>query len=215
MDSVWPKKIRSLSGLLHFLTQLAWYLCLVWLVIYSFLFLLEAAGISSARFLYLHAHFELHSTGQIFNLEAQHLAVFDNPTLSISINNLDAAAIRSWIYFSAFLMKIGFYIGLLYGLTLLKRILRSLWLKREESWSTANVRYLRRIGYLMLAAVPYQYAIGWLSYLTIQQLQLSDKLTLLWSSIYWEIGLAGLAFILVAYIFEEGSRLHKEQQLTV
>src|SRR5699024_6472105 len=46
--------------------------------------------------------------------------------LSISISNLDAAAIRSWIYFSAFLMKIGFYIGLLYVLTLLKCILRSL-----------------------------------------------------------------------------------------
>src|SRR5699024_12122450 len=84
--------------------------------------LLEAAGISSARLFYLQAHFELDSTEQIFNLEAQHLAVFDNPTLSISISNLDAAAIRSWIYFSAFLIKIGFYIGLLYVLTLLKRI---------------------------------------------------------------------------------------------
>ena len=215
MNSVWSKKIRSLSGLLHFFTQLAWYLCLIWLIIYSIFFILEAAGISSARLFYLQAHFELDSTEQIFNLEAQHLAVFDNPTLSISISNLDAAAIRSWIYFSAFLIKIGFYIGLLYVLTLLKRILRSLWLKREDSWSTANVWYLRRIGYLMLAAVPYQYAIGWLSYLATQQLQLSDKLTLLWPSIYWEIVLAGLAFILVAYIFEEGSRLHKEQQLTV
>lgn len=101
----------------------------------------------------------------------------------------------------------------LYGLTLLRRILRSL--RRQDPWTDQNSTNLKTIGYLMLLAVPYQYAIGWLSYLTVQQVQLPESVSLFWPPFPWEIGLAGLAVILVAYIFEECTRLYEEQKLTV
>ena len=102
---------------------------------------------------------------------------------------------------------------ILYGLTLLKRILRSI--RREKPWSKQNSKNLRIIGYLMVLAVPYKYSIGWLSYLIIQQVKLPESISLLWPPVAWELGLAGLAVLLVAYIFEEGTRLYEEQKLTV
>ncbi|MDZ7658950.1 DUF2975 domain-containing protein [Fodinibius sp.] len=92
-------------------------------------------------------------------------------------------------------------------------MLRSL--RREEPWNKQNSKYLKTIGYLMLLAVPYKYGIGWLSYLMIDQIQLPESISLLWPPIAWELGLAGLAVLLVAYIFEEGTRLYEEQKLTV
>ena len=49
----------------------------------------------------------------------------------------------------------------------------------------------------------------------INQIQLPESITLIWPPVAWELGLAGLAVLLVAYIFEEGSRLYEEQKLTV
>lgn len=120
---------------------------------------------------------------------------------------------NKWSYHLASIMKIGLDGIILYGLSLLKRILRSL--RREQPWDQQNYTNLKTIGYLMLLAIPYKYGIGWLSYITIQQIKLPEKASLLWPPVHWEIGLAALAIILVAYIFKEGTRLYEEQKLTV
>lgn len=208
----WFKNNWSIAGFLLFLTQFAWSIYLIAIVIYSILFLFDIFLSSAMGFHELPIRIHIQDFSEVLaNNEPE--TIFQSSILETNASLLGTELKSTWSYYLASVMTIGLYGITLYGLTLLKRILRSL--RRKQPWDKKNSRNLRIIGYLMLLAVPYKYGIGWLSFLTIQHIQLPEKVSLLWPPVAWEIGLAGLTIILVAYIFKEGTRLYEEQKLTV
>ncbi len=219
MASKWFKNNWSIAGFLLFWAQFAWAIYLISFVLYSIFFLLGIFGMlfgvfgtEPIGFFDLPARFEIQDFAEVV-ANSGTTDIFESPILEINVSTFGTELQNKWIYSLANVMILGLDGIILYGLTLLKRILRSL--RREDPWNDQNSKYLKTIGYLMLLIVPYKYAIGSLSYLMIQQIQLPEKVSLLWPSVSWEIGLAGLSVILVAYIFEEGTRLYEEQKLTV
>jgi hypothetical protein len=216
MASKWFKNDWSIAGFLLFLAQFAWATYLIRIVIYSIIFLFGTYGMlfggDLIGFYDLPARFEIQDFAELV-ANSETTDIFESPVLEINVSALGTELSNQWTYYLANAMILGLDGIILYGLTLLKRILQSL--RREDPWDDGNSKNLKIIGYLMVLAVPYKYAIGWLSYLVIQQAQLPESVSLLWPPIALEIGLAGLAVILVAYIFEEGTRLYEEQKLTV
>lgn len=208
----WFKNERSIAGFLLFFAQLAWAIYLISLFIYSIFFLIEVFIGTPMGVIDLSARIYIQDFTEIIS-NSETDRIFDKAFFETNVNTLGIEITNKWSYYLALAMTVGLNGIALYGLSLLKRILESL--QREQPWDQKNSKNLRIIGYLMVLAVPYKYGIGWLSYLTIQQLTLPESISLLWPPIAWEIGLAGLAVILVAYIFEEGTRLYEEQKLTV
>jgi hypothetical protein len=215
----WFKNDWSIAGFLLFFAQLAWAIYLISFVVFSIIFLIGITGMligtfatEPITFLDLPARFEIQDFAELVE-SSQSVDFFESPILELNISSIGTELQYNWSYTLANIMILGLDGIILYGLTLLKRILRSL--RREEPWNKQNSKNLRVIGYLMVLAVPYKYSIGWLSYLTIEQVKLPESIALLWPPVAWELGLAGLAVLLVAYIFEEGTRLYEEQKLTV
>jgi len=209
----WFKNDWSIAGFLLFWAQFAWAIYLLTFVLYSITFLL---GILFDFEVFtpfdLPARFEIQDFTELVTNSGT-TDIFESPIVEINVSTIGTDIQQTWTNSLASVMVLGLNGIILYGLTLLKRILQSL--QREQPWNKQNSKDLRIIGYLMVLAVPYKYAIGWLSYLSIQQVQLPESISLLWPPIAWELGLAGLAVLLVAYIFEEGTRLYEEQKLTV
>ncbi|TYP93472.1 Protein of unknown function (DUF2975) [Fodinibius salinus] len=209
----WFKNDWSIAGFLLFCAQFAWAMYLLSFIVYSALFLLGTllgSGIFAP--FDLPAQFKIQDFTKVV-ANSKTMDIFGSPIVELDVSTLGTEIQRTWTTSLASVMILGLNGIILYGLTLLKRILQSL--QREQPWSKQNSKNLRIIGYLMVLAVPYKYGIGWLSYLTIQQVQLPENISLFWPPIAWELGLAGLAVLLVAYIFEEGTRLYEEQKLTV
>lgn len=212
MSSTWFKNDWSIAGFLLFIAQFAWAVYLISIVMYSLFFLAQLFGLPMAVFFDLPARINIVDLNEFISGQEE-LTIFQNSTFQTDIHAINENLQNKWSYHLASAMKVGLHGIALYGLSLLKRILRSL--RREQPWDQQNSTNLKTIGYLMLLAIPYKYGIGWLSYLTIRQMALPEKVSLLWPPVAWDIGLAGLAVILVAYIFEEGTRLYEEQKLTV
>lgn len=219
MSLKWIKNDWSIAGFLLFCAQFAWALYLISFVLYSAFFLLGMFGMlfgifatQPIGFFDLPARFEILEFEEVVG-ESEISDIFESPILEISASTIGTELHNKWTYTLANLMIIGLDGIILYGLTLLRRILRSI--RREDPWSEENFSDLKKIGYMMLLALPYKYGIGWLSYITIQDLQFPENISLLWPPIAWELGLTGLAVLLVAYIFEEGTRLYEEQKLTI
>lgn len=207
----WFKNDWTIAGFLYFFALLAWGIYFISILGGSLLFIADII-MSDLNFLDLPVRIYIHDfTELVANSETA--KIFNGSIVETTANLEDVDPQRNWSYYLASAMTIGLDGIILYGLSLLGRILRSL--RREEPWDYQNSKNLKMIGYLMLLAVPYKYIIGWLSYLMINQIQLSEGISLFWPPIAWELGLAGLAVLLVAYIFEEGTRLYKEQRLTV
>lgn len=208
----WFKNDWDIAGFLLFITDFSWAIYLISFVIYSIIFLLDLFLSGSSGFYDFPVRIHVEDFAEVIaNSEEEN--IFQNSTFDTSFNTSSIEIKNKWSYYLVSAMSVGLYGVALYGLTLLSRILQSL--RKEQPWNKQNSKDLRIIGYLMVLAVPYKYGIGWLSYLMIQQIQLPESVSLLWPPIAWEIGLAGLAVILVAYIFEEGTRLYQEQKLTV
>lgn len=208
----WFKNDWSIAGFLLFFAQIAWAIYLISIVVYSIFFIIELFLVSSMGIFELPARLSIDQFSELIaNSNADR--IFQSSIFETNIDVLGIDIQNNWSYYLVYLMNIGLDGIILYGLSLLKHILESL--QKEQPWSKQNSKNLRVIGYLMLLAVPYHYGIGWLSYLTIQQVQLPESISLLWPPVTWELGLTGLAVLLVAYIFEEGTRLYEEQKLTV
>jgi len=207
----WFKNDGRIAGFLYFFALLSWGIYFISILGGSLLFIADII-MSDLNFLDLPARIYIQDFTEVI-ANSDTATIFDSSILETNASLEDIDLENNWNYYLASVMTIGLDGIILYGLTLLGRILRSL--RREEPWADQNSKNLKIIGYLMLLAVPYKYGIGWLSYLMIDQIQLPESISLLWPPIAWELGLAGLAVILVAYIFEEGTRLYKEQKLTV
>ncbi len=207
----WFKNDGSIAGFLYFFALLAWGIYFISILGGSLLFIADIF-IGDLHFLELPARIYIYDFGEIIT-NSDTANIFNSSILETNASFEDIELQNKWSYYLASIMTIGLDGIILYGLTLLGRILRSL--RREEPWNNQNSKNLKIIGYLMLLAVPYKYGIGWLSYLMINQIQLPESISLFWPPIAWELGLAGLAVLLVAFIFEEGTRLYEEQKLTV
>lgn len=208
----WFKNDWTIAGFLLFWAQLGWAIYFISILFGSIIFLIELFLGSSFGLHELTAriHVDQFST-LIVNSEAEN--IFQKSIFETTIDTMDIELQNKWSYYLASAMTIGLDGLILYGFTLLKRILETLRLK--DPWNDQNSKNLKTIGYLMLLGVPYKYSIGWLTYLIVDQVQLPEHISLFWPPISWELGLAGLAVLLVAYIFEEGTRLYEEQKLTV
>ena len=208
----WFKNDWSIAGFLLFWAQLGWAVYFISILFGSLLFLIELFLGGTLGIQDLTARIRVHEFSDlIINSEAE--SIFQKSIFETTIDTLNTEIENKWCYYIASLMTIGLDGIILYGLTLLKRILESL--RQEDPWNDHNSTNLKVIGYLMLFAVPYKHGIGWLTYLMVDQIQLPENISLFWPPIAWELGLAGLAVLLVAYIFEEGTRLYEEQKLTV
>ena len=207
----WLKKEGRIAGFLYFFALIAWGIYFISIVSGSLMLVFdiftgEQDFLELPTRIYIHDSFEAFANGETANILSSSVLETSTSTEGIEFPN-------KWCYYLASLLTIGLNGIVLYGLTLLGHILRSL--RRQDPWSDQNSKNLRMIGYLMLFTVFYKYGIGWLSYLMIKQIQLPTSISLIWPPVAWELGLAGLAVILAAYIFEEGTRLYEEQKLTV
>lgn len=165
----WFKNDWSIAGFLLFFAQLAWVIYLISFVVFSIIFLIGITGMligtfatEPITFLDLPARFEIQDFAELVG-NSQSVDFFESPILELNISSIGTELQYNWSYSLANIMILGLDGIILYGLTLLKRILRSL--RREEPWSKQNSKNLRLIGYLKVLAVPYKYSIGWLSYL--------------------------------------------------
>jgi len=208
----WFKNDWSIAGFLLFWAQLGWAIYFISILFGSIFFLIEIFIGGSTGLHELIARIRVDQFSDlIVNSDAE--GIFQKSIFETTIDTMNAELKNMWPYYLASAMTIGLDALVLYGLSLLKSILETL--KLEKPWKDRNSKNLKTIGYLILLAVPYKYSIGWLTYLIVDQIQLPERISLLWPPIAWELGLAGLAVILVAYIFEEGTRLYEEQKLTV
>lgn len=213
MANKWIKDDWSTAGFLNFFAQLAWAAYLLILIIYTAMYLLHLFGVFPGVLWDLSVRVSLENFEQVFGINESGVNVFTNSSMSVNLSSLNEAYQSSWLYHLAVILKLGLYGAALYGLTLVKRILKSIMDKKP--WQEQNTKRLNIIGYLMVLAVPYNYGIGWMTYLLVQSTELPENVSLLWPIFHLEIGLAGVVVGLVAYLFNEGIKLHEEQKLTV
>ncbi|PAU94853.1 hypothetical protein CK503_05110 [Aliifodinibius salipaludis] len=208
----WFKNDWNIAGILLFFAQLAWAVYFISILFGAIFFLLEIFVGSPLGIQELTVRIRVHQFSDLI-ANSRVDGIFQKSIFETSIDPIKADLKQTWSYYLASIMTLGLYGLAMYGLTLLKHILRNL--RRQQPWSAQNSKNLKTIGHLMVLAVPYKYAIGWLSYLTIHHIELPANTSLIWPPVAWELGLAGLAVLLVAYILEEGTRLYEEQKLTV
>lgn len=213
MGNKWFKGDWSAAGFLNFFAQLAWAFYLVVFALYSVTYLLHIVGIFPGIAWDLTVRIRLENFDELYDMGEVGVSVLTNSLMNINMNTLSVAVQNSWLYHLAAILKLGLYAAALYGLTLVKRILKSI--IDDKPWQAQNTRRLNIIGYLMVLAVPYQYGIDWVTYFIAQDTTLPAQISILPPVASFEIGLAGVVVGLVAYMFNKGTQLHEEQQLTV
>ncbi|MDZ7716323.1 MAG: DUF2975 domain-containing protein [Balneolaceae bacterium] len=213
MTIKWLKDDWSAAGFLNFFAQLFWAGYLIIFIIYTAMYILHIFGIFPGILWDLSVRVSLENFEQVYGINESGVNVFTNTSMNVNLSSLNEAYQSSWLYHLAAILKLGLYGAALYGLTLIKRILESI--IDEKPWQGQNIKRLNIIGYMMVLAVPYNYGIGWITYLLVQKTELPEQISLLPPLPHFEIGLAGVVVGLVAYLFNEGTKLYEEQKLTV
>jgi len=213
MANKWLKGDWSAAGFLNFFAQLFWAGYLVILIIFIGMYLLHLFGILPGVLWDLSVRVHLENLDKVYGITDSGANVFINSSMNINLYSLNEAAQNNWLYHLVAVLKFGLYGAALYGLTLIKRILKSV--LEEKPWQDQNIKRLNIIGYLMVLAVPYNYGIAWVSYLIARDTNLPEGISLLLPVPNFEIGLAGVVVGLIAYLFNEGTKIYEEQKLTV
>ena len=213
MAKKWLNGDWSAAGFLNFFAQLFWAVYLVMLIIYTGMYLLHLFGVLPGVLWDLSVRVSLENFEQVYGVNESGASVFTNTATNVSLSSLNEAFANDWLYHLASVLKLGVYGAALYGLTLIKRILKTI--MNGKPWQAGNTMRLNIIGYMMVLAVPYNYGIGWITYLLASDTNLPEQVSLLQPIFNLELGLAGVVVGLVAYLFNEGTKLHKEQKLTV
>lgn len=212
--SNWLKNNWNLSRFLIYIVQFARFIILFWLLMYPVVLLLQIFDLTAISIFKLDMTVHLQGLNNYYEFYGQQYPLMYNQVVTLEFTPLGYPIENKWIYYLAYSMQIGLYIAIFYGLTLIKNILSSL--KRNQPWNKENSSNLRIVGYLLIIALPYMYAIDWLAFLIAQGLNLPSKINLLPPiSPKWELALAGFIVLLVAHLFKEGTRIYEEQKLTV
>lgn len=212
--SNWNSNNWNTSGILIYLVQFARVITLFWLLMYPVVLLLQILDLTAISIFKLDMTVHLQGLNSYYEFYEQQYPLMHNQMVTLEFTPLGYPMENKWLYYLTYTMQIGLYAAIFYGLTLIKDILNSL--KKDNPWDAENSSRLRIIGYLLLIAFPYLYAIDWLAYLIAQELSLPSKIYLVPPFFpEWSLLIAGGIVLLVAHIFKEGTEIYEEQKLTV
>ncbi|NGP75182.1 DUF2975 domain-containing protein [Balneolaceae bacterium YR4-1] len=204
----------STSGILIYLVQFARVITLFWLLMYPVVLLLQILDLTAISIFKLDMTVHLQGLNSYYEFYEQQYPLMHNQVVTLEFTPLGYPMENKWLYYLAYIMQIGLYAAIFYGLTLIKNILSSL--KQNNPWDEENSSRLRIISYLLLIAFPYMYSIDWLAYLIAQELSLPTKIHLVPPFFpEWSLLIAGFIVLLVAHLFKQGTRIYEEQKLTI
>ena len=201
---------RSIASFIRFVLDSAW-----WLVVVSLAFLVGmlvfsfCVNLGDNLTMNLPVSLELNAPVQSSSASVQNDARIEKLRGSLRF------PVRNGAFFSGSMLLVVVLLGcLLWGLTQLRQLFRSL--SRGLLFIPENARRIRRVGFTVIfgelgrAAMVYYW-----SYYTSQHFT-ANGLRFIASTDFNAITIvAGLAMLVVAEVFREGTRLHDEQSLTI
>lgn len=201
----------SIISFLRFVAQLIWAVLIVTIIMQFLmlgLFIYSGGEIGAIFSVYLDSSFLVNHLKEV--LADEQAFLFSAGSVEMSFTPLQGELLGGSILL---LIQIGIFGLALYGFSVLKRVLNSMY--KTDTFTVQNGSDIRIVGVLLIIAAPLVFLFEWGVKLYYESHVITEEITLSLPPFDFTLLFAGLICFVLAEILNQASIMHEEQKLTV